>query len=378
MKKSLKLLMTSVILLVFTSVVIFNNATFSFAEEDCFGAEIVLERDSLRILKGKNEDVKLSNASTTKIVTAITVIENCDLNKEVVITKESVGIEGSSIYLKEGDILSVRELLYGLMLRSGNDAATALALDVGGSIENFAKMMNTLSCKCGAVNSNFVNPHGLYDINHYTTAKDLALICAYALKNETFAKIVSTKKITFGSRTFINKNKMLYNYEGADGVKTGYTKKSGRCLVSSATKNGMQLICVILNYPLTYERTTELFDQCFSKYSLTEVIKKDEVISKIPVKNAVDLNREYFVSLNQSLYLPLTTEEEKSLKIEFLPTERLTEPINKGEYLGILSITTDKDLIFSSKLYTINTNEKREFLKTLIGVLARWRFYAYK
>lgn len=378
MKKYLKLLIISGILIVFTSVVIFNNVTFSFAEEDFSGAEIVIERDSLRVLKGRNVDKKLSNASTTKIVTAITVIENCDLDKEVVITKESVGVEGSSIYLKEGDILTVRELLYGLMLRSGNDAAVALALFVGGSVENFAKMMNTLSCKCGAVNSNFVNPHGLYDENHYTTAKDLALICAYALRNETFAKIVRTKKIAFGSRTFLNKNKMLFNYEGADGVKTGYTKKAGRCLVSSATKNGMQLICVILNYPATYERTTELFDQCFLEYSLTEVVNKNDVIAKIPVKNAIELNKEYSVSLNRALYLPISKDEKKSLKIEFLPTEYLTEPINKGEYLGILSITTDKDLIFSSKLYTINTNEKREFLKTLIGVLARWRVYAYK
>lgn len=378
MKKYLKMLIMSVILIVFTTVVILDNATFSFAEEEFFGAEIVLERDSLRVLEGVNVDAKLSNASTTKIVTAITVIENCDLDNEVVITKESVGVEGSSIYLKEGDVLSVRELLYGLMLRSGNDAATALALHVGGSIENFASMMNTLSYKCGAVNSNFVNPHGLYDANHYTTAKDLALICAYALRNETFAEIVRTKKITFGSRTFLNKNKMLFNYDGADGVKTGYTKKAGRCLVSSATKNGMQLICVILNYLKTYERTTELFDRCFSKYSLTEVVKKGEIIAKIPVKDAVELNTEYSVSLNQSLYLPITFEEKKSLKIEFLSTEFLIEPINKGEYLGILSITTDKDLIFSSKLYTINTNEKREFFKTLVGVLARWRVYAYK
>ncbi len=378
MKKYLKMLIMSVILIVFTTVVILDNATFSFAEEEFFGAEIVLERDSLRVLEGVNVDAKLSNASTTKIVTAITVIENCDLDNEVVITKESVGVEGSSIYLKEGDVLSVRELLYGLMLRSGNDAATALALHVGGSIENFASMMNTLSYKCGAINSNFVNPHGLYDANHYTTAKDLALICAYALRNETFAEIVRTKKIAFGSRTFLNKNKMLFNYDGADGVKTGYTKKAGRCLVSSATKNGMQLICVILNYPKTYERTTELFDRCFSKYSLTEVVKKGEIIAKIPVKDAVELNTEYSVSLNQSLYLPITFEEKKSLKIEFLSTEFLIEPINKGEYLGILSITTDKDLIFSSKLYTINTNEKREFFKTLVGVLARWRVYAYK
>lgn len=378
MKKYLKMLIMSVVLIVFTTVVILDNATFSFAEEEFFGAEIVLERDSLRVLEGVNVDAKLSNASTTKIVTAITVIENCDLDNEVVITKESVGVEGSSIYLKEGDVLSVRELLYGLMLRSGNDAATALALHVGGSVENFASMMNTLSYKCGAVNSNFVNPHGLYDANHYTTAKDLALISAYALRNETFAEIVRTKKIAFGSRTFLNKNKMLFNYDGADGVKTGYTKKAGRCLVSSATKNGMQLICVILNYPKTYERTTELFDRCFSKYSLTEVVKKGEIIAKIPVKDAVELNTEYSVSLNQSLYLPITFEEKKSLKIEFLSTEFLIEPINKGEYLGILSITTDKDLIFSSKLYTINTNEKREFFKTLVGVLARWRVYAYK
>lgn len=375
MKKVLKLRITSVILIIFTIFVILKVSPVRVFAKDLPKAEVVMERDSLRILKSRNEDLKLPNASTTKIITAITVLENSSLNDEVLITKESVGIEGSSIYLKEGEVLTVEELLYVLMLRSGNDSAVALALYVGKTIENFAKLMNSVAKKCGAENSNFVNPHGLDEDNHYTTAKDLALITCYALKNEVFKKIVSTKKITFGDRTFINKNKMLFNYDGADGVKTGYTKKSGRCLVSSATKGEMQLIGVILNYGPTYERTTSLFDDCFQKYSLVEVAKKGEVLAKIPIENGVVINDEYTVILQNGITLPLTSEEKNNLKLSFLPIKNLTEPINEGIYLGNLSITADKDLIFSSKLYTINTNDNHGLLKTLVGVIARWRFY---
>ncbi|MBO5889130.1 MAG: D-alanyl-D-alanine carboxypeptidase, partial [Clostridia bacterium] len=207
-------------------------------------AECVIELNSLRVLSQNNKDIKLPMASTTKILTALTVIENFDINKTVEVKKSMTNIEGSSIYLKEGEHLTVKELLYGLMLRSGNDTAECLAQSLV-CRDNFIKLMNETAKKYGAVNSNFTNPHGLHDENHYTTAYDLALITAGAMKNPVFKEIVSTKRINISNETenydrvLINKNKMLTFYEGRNGVKTGYTKKAGRCLVSSAERNGM-------------------------------------------------------------------------------------------------------------------------------------------
>ncbi|MBO4573254.1 MAG: D-alanyl-D-alanine carboxypeptidase [Clostridia bacterium] len=236
--------------------------------------EIVIDARTGEILFEKNADKKASIASLTKILTAITAIENCDVEKEITVTSEMVGIEGSSVYLKEGEKLTIKELLYALMMRSGNDAATAIALSVSGSIKDFAVLMNKTAEKAGSKNSNFVNPHGLEESDHYSTAKDVAYISAYALKNLLFSEIVGTKKkvirntVEGADRVLINKNKLLYKYDGADGIKTGYTKVSGRCLASSATRNGVRLICVIINEADTYGRTAALFDRCFEKYKL--------------------------------------------------------------------------------------------------------------
>ncbi len=377
MKKSKKSLLLCLISLVFTTVVIINPSktiTTVLASES---SEIVMEKESSRVLIGKNIDLKLPMASTTKILTAITVLENADLKETVTIKKESVGIEGSSIYLREGETLTVEELLYGMMMRSGNDSAHALALHVGKSIEKFARLMNDVALKCGAENSNFVNPHGLHDVNHYTTAKDLALITCYALKNADFQKIVSTKRISFGDRVFVNKNKFLNLYEGADGVKTGYTKNAGRCLVSSATKNGMQLVSVVLNCGPMYERSEELLNYCYENYKPACVINSGEILAEIPIKDSVVIGEKYPVRLSEDLVIPLKQGEKDCLKVEFLPTEYLTFPINKGTYVGYLRIYADKDLIFSSKLFTIVTDNKHSFVETLNGIFARWRVYAY-
>ena len=273
MEKIKKLLIISIIIGIITSDVISNLPKKALAVQSV-SSEIVINENTLEILHEKNASAKASIASLTKIVTAITAIENCDIVKEVVITDEMVGIEGSSIYLKKGEILTVEELLFGLMLRSGNDAATAISLAVAGSKENFARLMNDTAKKAGAVNSNFVNPHGLEEDGHYSTAKDLALITAYAMKNEKFEEIVSTRKkvirniLDQNDRVLINKNKILNTLNGADGVKTGYTKVSGRCLVSSATRNGVRLICVVINCAPMYERSAELINSCFEKYKL--------------------------------------------------------------------------------------------------------------
>ncbi|MCM1289980.1 MAG: D-alanyl-D-alanine carboxypeptidase [Corallococcus sp.] len=245
---------------------------------------VVMEKSSGRILWQKNADAQLPMASTTKIVTALTVIERePDLDKSVEIPAEACGIEGSSVYLRVGERLTVRELLLGLMLRSGNDCAVALALNTGGTVENFCKMMNETAENVGCENSNFANPHGLPDDNHYTTAKDLARITCNALKNRDFAEIVATKSAKISNdgydylRVLTNKNKLLFNCEGADGVKTGYTKKAGRCFVGSATRNGMQVVVVVLNCGPMFEDTASLLDAAFAEYELKCVVPQNKL-----------------------------------------------------------------------------------------------------
>ena len=231
-------------------------------------AYAVIRTDTLEVLLSDNADARLPMASTTKIMSALIALENCKTDETVVIDKRSVGIEGSSVYLREGEKLTVEDLLYCLMLRSGNDAATALALHVAGSVEDFAEMMNIRAESMGLVNTHFVNPHGLHDDNHFTSARDLAVISATAMNNHLFANIVKTKVKTVGEgeskRTLANKNKMLSLYDNANGVKTGYTKKSGRCLVSSATKKGVTLVCVVLNVGDTYGLSGALLDKGFN------------------------------------------------------------------------------------------------------------------
>ncbi len=234
-------------------------------------AVVLMNADSGEVLFQENAKAKMEIASTTKILTAITVIENADVFMKASIPKQAVGVEGSSIYLREGEVWSVLDLLYGLMLRSGNDAAVALAVITSGSVETFADLMNETARKAGATDSNFVNPHGLHDEKHYSTALDMAKITAYALQSAIFAGIVKTKthrtekEVNGGKEqvVFYNKNKLLYSYPYAIGVKTGYTKHSGRCLVSAAEKEGVKLICVTLNVYDTYGVAKKQFDGYF-------------------------------------------------------------------------------------------------------------------
>ncbi len=224
--------------------------------------ECVMEVAGRHILYEHDAEKKLPMASTTKILTAVIIIEECNLAEEITIPQEAEGTEGSSVYLKAGERYSVEDLLYGLMLQSGNDCAVTLALHHSGSTEAFAQRMNERARRMGAYNSHFVNPHGLPDREHYTTARDLALIAAYAMENETFRNIVSTKY--YARHNWKNKNKMLWSFAGANGIKTGFTVEAGRCLVSGACKEGHQLVCVVLYSPQMYERSQELLECAFS------------------------------------------------------------------------------------------------------------------
>ena len=201
----------------------------------------------------KNADMRLPMASTTKIMTALIAIESLELDEIVNVPADAIGVEGSSLYLRENDQITVKDLIYGVLLQSANDAATVLAIRISKTVDDFATVMNDRAHKIGAFNTHFTNPHGLDNEEHYTTAKDLSLIAAEALNNELFKTIAGTYKYSFTvngePRTIVNHNKLLKAYDGCIGVKTGYTKKSGRCLVSAAEKDGITLVAVTLNDP---------------------------------------------------------------------------------------------------------------------------------
>ncbi len=333
----------------------------------------VIDRDSGRVLYSYNENARLPMASTTKIATCITVIENCDnLDEEITIPDVAIGVEGSSIYLKKGEKLTVRELLYGLMLRSGNDCAVALAVKVGGSVENFADMMNKTAKKAGAENTNFTNPHGLHDDNHYTTALDLAKISAYAMKNADFYEIVSTKqkRIPYGEeeydRVLLNKNKILSLVKGADGIKTGYTKKAGRCLVSSATREGMNVICVVLNCPDMFARSESLLNLAFDEYSLEEVVGNYSV-TEAYVKNGKTDRVE--LALTKNFVYPLKKGEKERLEIRISEVENLIAPVKKATKNGKIEVFLDKQLIFSDNLFTIYNVDSKSLWDKLKDIL---------
>ena len=231
-----------------------------------------------RILYSKQPDKKSLIASTTKIMTALIVCEQCNVLDRVQIPKEAVGIEGSSIYLQPDEILTVQELLYGLMLHSGNDAATALAIYCAGTVEGFVQMMNDKARVLGLQNTHFENPHGLDNENHYSTAADLGKLAAYAMKNPVFSKVVSTKNVRIGNRYLKNHNKLLWSVEGADGIKTGYTKRAGRILVSSASRDGRRLVAVTISDPDDWRDHAELLEMGFANYSPRVILSKGTVV----------------------------------------------------------------------------------------------------
>jgi D-alanyl-D-alanine carboxypeptidase (penicillin-binding protein 5/6) len=239
-----------------------------------------------RVLFSQNADTKMGMASTTKIVTALTILENtADIDTKIRINDSAVGIEGSSIYLQRGEMLTVRELLYGLMLRSGNDSAVALALSVSPTVAEFADLMNQTAKKYGAFNSNFTNPHGLDDENHYTTAYDLAKLSAEALKNPVFAEIAATEQKRIDGldengeplpRILHNKNKLLKTLDGCIGVKTGFTKKCGRCFVGAREVDGQKIVCAVLNCGPMFEETAQLLRDAQSIYGNKQILTADE------------------------------------------------------------------------------------------------------
>ena len=339
---------------------------------------IVLERDTERVLNEKNADKKRPMASTTKIATAITVIDNVtDLDKLVRVPAAAVGVEGSSIYLEKDEELTVRDLLYGLMLQSGNDCAAALAITTAGSIENFATLMNETAAKVGADNTNFVNPHGLHHDEHYTTARDLGKITAYAMKNPIFREIVGTKRYVMPwkdreyDRVIVNKNKILSTYEGGDGVKTGYTKKAGRCLVASATRDGMNVIAVVLNCGPMFEDCRQLLDGAFAEYSLKDVSKAVDLssVSAIVTDGKAQSTR---LETEKGLFYPLTESEYGAIRFEVSEVDSMSAPVHIGDENGKIKFYSGNRLLFERKLYSIEEVASLDYSDILYDIVGRW------
>ncbi len=244
---------------------------------------ILVDGTTGRVISEKNADSKSLVASTTKIMTALVVCEQCNVLDRMRIPKEAVGIEGSSMYLKEGEVLTLQELLYGLMLSSGNDAAVALAIYCGGTVEGFAGLMNDKAHKLGMTGTHFVNPNGLDAPDHYSTARDLSTLAAYAMENPIFRQTVSTKTVRFGERTLQNHNKLLWRVEGADGVKTGYTQAAGRILVSSATRQGRRLIAVTINDRNDWEDHAAMFADGYKNYAIETVVAAGDAVGWVDI-----------------------------------------------------------------------------------------------
>ena len=242
---------------------------------------ILIDAQTGRVLYEKQAEEKSLIASTTKIMTALVICEQTNVLDRVKIPKEAVGIEGSSMYLKEGEVLTVQELLYGLMLQSGNDAAVALAIYCGGTVEGFTELMNDKAHRLGMTQSHFANPNGLDSPGNYSTARDMALLTAYAMQNPIFAQTVSTKTITIGERCLRNHNKLLWQLEGANGVKTGYTNAAGRILISSVTRMGRQLIAVTFNDPNDWQDHKDLIEDGFSRFTVQKLIQKGQTLGQL-------------------------------------------------------------------------------------------------
>ena len=347
---------------------------------------IVYDRISKSMIIGKNEDIKSAMASTTKIMTTIVILEKADLNETVTVSAKAGGTGGSRLGLKRGDKASVRDLLYGLMLRSGNDAAVALAEHVGGSVKGFAELMNEKAIELGLTNTHFVTPHGLDDANHYTTALELAKLTDYAMDNETFAKIVGTKSTTIyinnQSRQINNTNELLGVLNGVVGVKTGFTNNAGRCLVTETKRNNIDIITIVLGADTKKDRTKDsvnLIEYTFSKYKMynleEQIIKefnkwKNINEKRILIINGKTSNPKLALGAIEKATIPICDND----KIEY-SINALTEveaPVEQWNVMGTLTVKLNGEILENIDIVNVNEVQKRDWKDYFKIVLNRF------
>lgn len=332
----------------------------------CYGLSaekaVVMDANTGRVLYEKDADSQSLIASTTKIMTALIVCEQCNVLDRMRIPAEAVGIEGSSMYLQQGEILTIQELLYGLMLQSGNDAAVALAIYCGGTVEGFAQMMNDKAHRLGMTQTHFVNPNGLDAPGHYSSARDLAVLSAYAMNNPIFARTVSTKSVQVGQRYMKNHNRLLWQYEGADGVKTGYTKKAGRILVSSANREGRRLVAVTINAPADWNDHTAMLNDGFERYRNRVIIEKGMSLGYYEIAGGEAGYSEVIAA--DSFVYPVAQDEQVSL---VLPKPGFVyAPVAAGQSAGVVYVCVDGAVVGTcATIYGETVEQKKNAKKTI-------------
>lgn len=339
---------------------------------------VAYDRKSGKVIYGKNENKRTAMASTTKIMTAIVLIENADLDQTITVSAKAAGTGGSRLGLKHNDKITMKDLLYGLMLKSGNDAAVAIAENVGGSIEKFADLMNEEAKKIGLDNTHYVTPHGLDNPEHYTTAYELAKLADYALKNEIFAKVVNTKNYTVTingyPKNITNTNELLGYLDGVNGVKTGFTNNAGRCLVTSVNRNEFEIITVVLQADTKKMRTTDSISLIEYVYKNYELINIKEIVDKqfqewcLINKNRIVINKcknnniELYKTQLSNNIIPIKKTDKDNINIEINNLYYFEAPVEKDRIIGTLKVMLNDEVIEVVDIKVKNLIERKDVI----------------
>ncbi len=333
----------------------------------------LIDADSGRLLFGQNENAMYPMASTTKVMTTLLALEHASLDEEVTAGKNAQGVTGTSLYLSEGETLSMEHMLYGLMLRSGNDAAVAVAEHISGSVPAFAELMNKKAAEL-EIDAHFVNPHGLDADGHHISALGLALLMREAMQNKDFRTITATQRKVIPwvgneySRVLENKNKLLKTYEGATGGKTGYTGKAGRCLVFSAERDGLSLIGAVLNCPTWFDTAKLMLDWGFENYRAESTLESGARVATLAVRGGEYKNVAIVTDGPLQTAVPIGSE----LKTDYSLPDSLEAPIRAGQSLGRARLIANGVTVAECDLVAANSVERRDFRQSLRRLLRRW------
>ncbi|MBW9147528.1 D-alanyl-D-alanine carboxypeptidase [Clostridium sp. CM028] len=320
---------------------------------------IAIDADSKIVLYEKNAYTPIEIASTTKILTALVAIKCGDLNKKIIVSEKAASIRGSEIGLKKGEEVTLKELLYGLLLRSGNDAAIAIAEGISGSVDEFSKLMNEYALEIGLLNSNFESPHGLDSANHYSTAYDLALVTAKAKEIKFFNDIVGSKDVDGKqnnfTRSYHNINKILYLLPNSTGVKTGSTGKAGKCLVTSVKIQNRDVIIITLNCTPRWKETEKISKYVEKNYEYKKIISKNDILEHLSIKDGVG-NVE--IVSKRDIIIPVKNNQKIEFKIR-KPLNEIYAPIHEGEEVGRIDVYANNKLLFTEALVAKNSIKKK-------------------
>ena len=375
-KLNILILLAMCFITLFTNSVGYTRAK-SLETDSIAKGMVALEGNTNTILYSHNLHEKLPMASTTKIMTAIICLENCDdIDKVIKVSDKAVGIEGTSIYLKYDEEISIKDLLYGLILASGNDCAMALAEYIGGSEEKFVELMNDKVNELGLNNTHFDNPHGLDSETHYTSAYDLAIITAYGMKNETFKEIVSTLRYTIEKtnvsepRYLKHKNKLMFNDDNYLGVKTGFTDNARRCLVSAYEDNGMMIICVVLNCQPMFEECDRITNLVKDNYQMKQFVKPYNYISNVDVVSS-NKNQVGLITI-KGFEIPILISEEDSYTVEYDIPDYTQAPVLLNQPIGKVRVYYNNEVIYVDDLYSIEQLENTDLKYQIDKIIQKW------